>query len=138
MQPDEAAAPAPPPYTLRRLTDVDNSAAKFGFGEIGEARVAIKELAAQQTGVSHHRLRPGRRQAFGQRHEQAEEVYVVLSGGGRIKLDGDIVDLGPLDAIRVAPSVIRAFEAGPDGLELVAFGPHRRGDGELLHGWWSD
>lgn len=131
-------APAPPPYTLRRLTDVDDAAKRFGFGEIGAARFATKDIAAQQTGLSHHHLRPNRRQAFGHRHEQAEEVYVVLSGAGRAKLDEQIVALGPLDALRVAPAVMRAFEAGPDGLELVAFGPHRRGDGEIVHGWWSD
>ena len=128
---------APPPYTLQKLTDVADSAAKFGLGEIGEARFATKDLGAQRTGVSHYHLRPNKRQAFGHRHEQAEEVYVVLSGGGRVKLDDDIVDLGALDAIRVAPNVIRAFEAGPEGLELLAFGPQHRGDGELLQDWWT-
>lgn len=132
-QQEEAA-----PFTLRKLTDVDDSAAKFGVGELGTARFATKDLAAQQTGVSHHHLNPGSRQAFGHRHEHAEEVYVVLSGGGRVKLDDEIVDIGPLDAIRVAPTVIRAFEAGAEGLELVAFGPHHRGDGEILQGWWSE
>jgi mannose-6-phosphate isomerase-like protein (cupin superfamily)/quinol monooxygenase YgiN len=127
-----------PPYTVRKLTDVDDSAARFGYGELGTARFANRDLAAAQTGVSHHHLKPGRRQAFGHRHEQAEEVYLVLSGAGRVKLDDEIVDIDALDAIRVAPPVVRAFEAGPEGLELVAFGPHRRGDGEILQGWWSD
>jgi quinol monooxygenase YgiN/mannose-6-phosphate isomerase-like protein (cupin superfamily) len=134
----EPAAPPPPPYTLQKLTDVDDSAAKFGFGELGTARFATKNLAAEQTGVSHHHLNPCKRQAFGHRHDEAEEVYVVLSGAGRVKLDDDIVELGPLDAIRIAPAVIRAFEAGPEGLEIIAFGPHHRGDGEILQGWWSD
>ena len=88
--------------------------------------------------MSHHHLRPGRRQAFGHRHERAEEVYLVLSGAGRVRLGDEIVEVGPLDAIRVAPPVMRAFEAGPDGLELLAFGPHHRGDGEIVPGWWSD
>jgi len=43
-----------------------------------------------------------------------------------------------LDAVRVSPAVTRAFEAGPDGLEVLAFGPHHEGDGELIPGWWSD
>jgi len=44
-----------------------------------------------------------------------------------------------LDAIRVSPGVVRAFEAGEDGLEILAFGPRRTDDrGELLHGWWND
>jgi len=127
-----------PPYTIETLTDTEDSAPKFGFGEIGEARFASDDLAAEQTGVGHHRLRPGKRQAFGHRHERAEEVYLVLSGAGRVKLDNEIEEIGVLDAIRVAPTVIRAFEAGPEGLELVVFGPRYNGDGELLQEWWTD
>jgi mannose-6-phosphate isomerase-like protein (cupin superfamily)/quinol monooxygenase YgiN len=128
----------PPPYTIQLLTDVPDMAPKFGLGELGAARFATGSLAAQDTGVAYHHLRPGKRQAFGHRHEQAEEVYVVLSGTGRIKLDDEIVEIGPRDAIRVSPPVIRALEAGPEGLELIVFGPQHRGDGELLHGWWAD
>jgi quinol monooxygenase YgiN/mannose-6-phosphate isomerase-like protein (cupin superfamily) len=137
QQPATDEDPAPP-YTIQALTDVADMAPEFGFGELGAARFATGDLAAQQTGVAHHHLRPGKRQAFGHRHERAEEVCVVLSGAGRVKLDDDIVDLAPRDAIRIAPSVIRAFEAGPEGLELIVFGPRMRGDGEVLHGWWND
>ena len=136
-----AAAPAGAggaPYTIHRLTDTEDAAARHGYGETGEARFAAGDLATEQTGLSHHRLRPGRRQAFAHRHERAEEVYLVLAGSGRVKLDDEIVEIGPLDAIRVAPPVIRAFEAGPEGLELLAFGPRHRGDAELLPGWWTD
>jgi mannose-6-phosphate isomerase-like protein (cupin superfamily) len=62
----------------------------------------------------------------------------VLSGAGRVKLDDEIEEIGPSDAIRIAPTVIRAFEAGPEGLELVAFGPRYNGDGELLQERWTD
>jgi len=62
----------------------------------------------------------------------------VLSGSGRVKLDEQIVEVGPLDAIRVAAPVTRAFEAGPQGLEILAFGPHHEGDGELFSDWWND
>jgi mannose-6-phosphate isomerase-like protein (cupin superfamily)/quinol monooxygenase YgiN len=134
----QAAVNGAAPYTIQTLTDTEDSAAKFGFGELGEARFATEDLAAEQTGVSHHHLRPGKRQAFGHRHDQAEEVYVVLSGSGRVKLDDDIEEISAMDAIRVAPAVTRAFEAGPDGLQLLAFGPRRRGDGEVIQGWWSD
>jgi len=88
--------------------------------------------------LSHHRLRADTRQPFGHRHERAEEVYVVIAGSGRVKLDDEIAELRPLDAVRVAPAVTRAFEAGPDGLELLAFGPRHDGDGELFPGWWSE
>ena len=91
-----------------------------------------------QTGVSHQRVRPGRRQFFAHRHNRAEEVFVVLSGSGRVRIDDEIVDIGPRDAIRVAPASTRMFEAGPEGLELLVMGPHRAGDAELVRGFWED
>jgi mannose-6-phosphate isomerase-like protein (cupin superfamily) len=126
------------PYTLKKLTDVEDSAPKFGYQELQEARFATRDLEAEDTGVSHHRVKPNKRQGFAHRHDEAEEVYVVLKGSGRVKLDDEIVELGTLDAIRVAPGVTRAFEGGPDGIELIAFGARHEGDGELLHGWWVD
>src|SRR5207248_11480103 len=117
---------------------VEDSATKFGFAEVQEARFANRDLEAEHTGVSFHRVKAGKRQAFAHKHEAAEEVYVVLAGSGRVKLDDDIVEIERLDAIRVAPGVIRAFQAGPDGIELLAFGPRHDGDGELIPGWWAD
>jgi len=125
-------------YTRKNLREVDDSAAKFGISETQEARFAHGDLDAQDTGLSYHVVRAGRRQAFGHRHENAEEVYVVLSGGGYLKLDDEILQVGPMDAIRVAPEVTRAFEAGDDGLEVLAFGPRHAGDGELLPDFWTD
>jgi mannose-6-phosphate isomerase-like protein (cupin superfamily) len=125
-------------YTIKNLEEVDDMAAKHGLSEFGEARFAREDLQATDTGLSHQRLRAGKRQQFGHRHERAEEIYVVLSGGGRVKLDDEIREIGALDAIRVEPQVARCFEAGPEGLEYVVFGPHLSGDGEILPGWWSD
>ena len=76
------------------------------------------------------------RSPFSHRHAAAEEIYLVLRGSGRIKLEDQISDVGPLDAIRVAPRVARAFEAGPEGLEFIAFGPHHPGDGEPVDDPW--
>ena len=127
------------PYTLKKLTDVEDSAVKFGYSEQQEAHFAKDDLETTETGVSFHRVKAGQRQAFGHKHDDAEEVYVVVAGSGRIKLDDEIVGLTRLDAIRVAPTVIRAFEAGPDAdLELLAFGPRHDGDGEVIQGWWTD
>jgi mannose-6-phosphate isomerase-like protein (cupin superfamily) len=119
-------------YTLKNLRDVDDSAPKFGFAEVQEARFARTDLDAEQTGVAFMRVKPGQRQAFAHKHENAEEVYVILSGSGQIKLDDEIVDVGPLDAIRIAPSVKRSLAAGDDGLEYLAFGTHHEGDGDIL------
>jgi mannose-6-phosphate isomerase-like protein (cupin superfamily) len=126
------------PYTLKKLTDVKDSAPEFGLGDIQEARFAGGDLDAQDTGVALEHLKPNQRSPFGHVHEKAEEIYVVLSGSGRAKLDDEIIDLGPMDALRVSPTVTRAFEAGADGLQLLAFGPHHKGDGETIQGWWTD
>jgi len=128
----------PDPYTHMRLTDVKDSAPEFGFGDLQEARFAREDLGAEDTGLSHYRLKPSKRQPFGHRHDEAEEVYVVLGGSGRLKLDDEIIDIETLDAIRVAPGVTRSFEAGPGGIEVLAFGARHDGDGELIQGWWSD
>ncbi len=125
-------------YTLKKLTDVEDSAPKSGFGDVQEARFAKDALETEDTGFSYHRLKADQRQPFAHKHERAEEVYVVLAGSGRVKLDEDVVELQTLDAIRVAPEVTRAFEAGPSGLDLIVFGPRFDGDGEVLMGWWDD
>lgn len=125
-------------YTVKNLMSVEDMVAKRGLGDMGEARFARQDLEAQTTGLCHQRLRPGKRQPFGHRHSQAEEVYLVLSGSGRVKLDEEIIQINPMDAIRVSPQVTRAFEAGPEGLEFVVFGPHHESDGEVVPDWWSD
>jgi mannose-6-phosphate isomerase-like protein (cupin superfamily) len=125
------------PFTHKKLTDVEDSAPKFGIDELQEARFAKYDLNAEQTGVSLMRVKPAKRQGFGHKHENCEEVYVVLSGSGRVKLDDEIIEVEALDAVRVSPGVTRQFEAGPDGLEMLAVGPRSDGDGEVIPGWWS-
>lgn len=124
------------PYTLINLADVEDAAPAGGFGDRWEARVARVDLEAEQTGVTHFRLLPGKRSPFAHRHARAEEVYVILAGSGRVKLDEEIADVRMLDAIRIAPAVARAFEAGPDGLEFLVFGPHHEADGETVEDAW--
>jgi mannose-6-phosphate isomerase-like protein (cupin superfamily) len=125
-------------YMIKNLHEVEDQAPKFGLSEVQEARFPREDLAAETIGLAFHRVRAGKRQGFAHRHDQAEEIYVVISGSGRIKLDGDLHDVGPLDAIRVAPRVARAFEAGPEDLLLLAFGPRHAGDGEILReGFWQ-
>jgi mannose-6-phosphate isomerase-like protein (cupin superfamily) len=126
------------PFTHKKLDEVKDSAAEFGHGDAMEARFARGDLETEETGFSFHRLKPGRRQPFGHRHERAEEVYVVVRGDGLFKLDDEIIEVETLDAIRVSPEVTRAFEAGEEGLEVIVFGPRRDGDGELDPGFWTD
>lgn len=126
-------------YTIKNLCEIEDVAPKFGFSEVQEARFPREDLDAQTIGLAFHFVKPSSRQAFAHRHDQAEEIYVVLSGSGRVKLDQDVRDVGPLDAIRVAPRVARAFEAGPEGLQLLVFGPRHAGDGEIMReDFWGE
>jgi mannose-6-phosphate isomerase-like protein (cupin superfamily) len=127
----------PSGHSRINLADLADVAPANGFGDRWEARVARADLNAEQTGLTHFRLRPGKRSPFMHRHQRAEEVYVILDGTGRVKLDDEILDVRTLDAVRVAPEVARAFEAGPEGLEFIAFGPHRD-DGEPVEDSWVD
>jgi uncharacterized cupin superfamily protein len=125
------------PHTRLNLDDVEDAAPANGFGDRWEARVARTALGAEQTGATFFRLRPGKRSPFTHRHTQAEEIYVILSGDGKVKLGDEVLEVHPLDAIRVAPGVARAFEAGPAGLELLALGAHHPGDGEPVDDPWT-
>jgi mannose-6-phosphate isomerase-like protein (cupin superfamily) len=119
-------------YTIKNLRDVDDMAADQGFGEVQEARFAQGDLDSEQSGISLQKVKPGKRHAFAHRHQNAEEIYVVISGSGRVKLDDEVEEVSELDAIRVAPSVTRAFEADENGLELLAFSPRAQGDAEIV------
>jgi quinol monooxygenase YgiN/mannose-6-phosphate isomerase-like protein (cupin superfamily) len=123
-------------FEIVNLDEVEDLAAKMGFGEMGEARFARDPLGAVGTGVSLQRVRPGVRQSFGHSHQLDEEIYVVLSGSGRVAVDDEVRVVRTRDAIRIAPASVRAFEAGPDGLELLAMGAHHPGDPVMAPGWW--
>jgi uncharacterized cupin superfamily protein len=128
-------------YTRVNLTqDVEDMAPRFGYAPDMESRFARRALGLEKSGLSHFRLAPGFRVPFGHSHAEQEEVYVVLSGGVRMKLDDEIVELAQWDALRVPGEVTRAMEAGPDGAEVLAFGAPNTDnqDAEMLPGWWSD
>ena len=124
-------------YTIKNLRDVEDMAVRHGFSETQEARFPRGDLGAEATGVAYHVLKPGKRQPFAHRHQEAEEVYVVIAGSGTLKLDDETVEIGPLDAVRIDPQVARGLEAGPDGLEILAFGPHHEGDAEIVEDLWG-
>lgn len=123
-------------YAIQHLKDLDDSAVQFGLSPQVEARFARKAMGGKQSGLSYQRLAPGYRQGFGHKHERQEETYVIVSGSGRIKIGDEVHDVRALDAIRLDPTVPRAFEAGPDGIELIAFGAGESGDAEMLEDFW--
>ncbi len=125
-------------YSIKNLKQVEDSAADRG-ADI-EARFGRKHIDSDHLGVSYFRYGAGFRTSYGHRHREQEEAYVVVGGSGRMRLDDEIVELHQWDLIRVAPSVVRAFEGGADGLELIAVGADRPegGDGEMVHDFWTD
>jgi mannose-6-phosphate isomerase-like protein (cupin superfamily) len=127
-------------YTIQNLKEIEDSATKFGLSPGLEARFVGGALDQKASGISYQRLAPNFRIPFAHTHEQQEEVYVLVAGSGRIKLDEEVVDLRQWDAVRVANDTMRCIEAGPDGLELIAFGAPATGpgDAQTSPGWWSD
>jgi uncharacterized cupin superfamily protein len=104
-----------------------------------EARFGRTALGGETLGLSLMTLAPGFRVAFGHRHAHQEEVYVVVRGSARIKVDDELVEVGEWDAIRFSEGAMRAVEAGPDGVEYLAFGAgDDPRDAEMVQGWWSD
>jgi mannose-6-phosphate isomerase-like protein (cupin superfamily) len=124
-------------YARVNLREVKDSAAEHGLSDFQEARFPREDLGAEQTGMNLLTVKPGQREAFAHRHGSAEEIYVVLSGSGRVKLDDELIDVARLDAVRVSPGVARCFEAGPEGLEVLIFGPRVEGDGEIVKDFWD-
>jgi mannose-6-phosphate isomerase-like protein (cupin superfamily) len=124
-------------YAKKNLRDVEDQAAKHGFSERQEARFPGADLGAEQTGIGYLTVKPDQREPFAHRHGRAEEIYVVLEGSGRVKLDDEVVELRPLDALRIGPGLTRCFEAGPEGLSVLIFGAHVAGDAEIVRDFWS-
>ena len=128
-------------YTKLNLkNDVDDQAPNFGLEENLEARMARVPLELQHSGLSYQRLAPNYRLPFGHTHKTQEEVYVVIAGSARAKVGDEVVELGPLDALRVDKDTPRSFEAGPEGAELLAVGAPSTGPGDanVLQSWWDD
>jgi quercetin dioxygenase-like cupin family protein len=120
-------------YAIKNFEEIEPSGAD-GI----DARFSRKFLDSTELGVSRWRYEPGR-QTPGHRHEVQEEVYTVINGSGSVKLDDEVIEIRQWDVIRVAPNVARGFEAGPDGLEIVAAGGSKPegGDGSLVEDHWS-
>jgi mannose-6-phosphate isomerase-like protein (cupin superfamily) len=128
-------------YSTMNLREVENQGEKFGVDpDEMQIRMAKDPLNCAHAGISYLRLGPGYRVPFGHTHKRQEEIYVLVSGRARMKLEDELVELEPFTAVRVAPSTMRGFEGGPDGAELIAIGAPRTGSGDadVENGWWSD
>jgi mannose-6-phosphate isomerase-like protein (cupin superfamily) len=126
-------------YTHVNLKDdVENASERFGLAPSMEARFARKAADLEGGGFSYQKLAPNFRAPAAHRHRTQEEVYVVIAGSGRVKIEDEVRDVRQWDAIRFPPGTARAFEGGPEGLELLAIGFGEGGDAEMLEGFWED
>lgn len=127
-------------YTVKNIKDIEDQAPNFGLSPDLEARFAREQLGLSELGLSYQRLAPNYRMPFGHKQKRQEEVYVLLSGSARLKLDDEVIDLKQWDLVRVPKEVTRNLEAGPDGVEFLAIGAPYTGvqDAEQLPGWWTD
>lgn len=131
-------------FTRRNLRDdLTDIGSRFDGAPGLEFRAATGALGLERSGLSYQRLPAGYRFPYGHTHATQEEVYVVVRGSGRMKVDDDIVELRELDAVRVPPGAWRGYEAGPEGLEILvigapSLGEHPREDVRGQRGWWKD
>jgi len=127
-------------YTKKNLErDVENQAPKFGMPDELNARFARTALDGKTLGLSLMSLAPGFRIPFGHKHSDQEEVYVVVRGSARVKVENDVVELGEWDAIRFDKNTMRNVEAGPEGVQYLAFGAgDDPRDAEMVQNWWSE
>ena len=127
-------------HTIVNLkSGVEDMAPRFGYSPGLESRFARGALGLRNSGVSYFKIAPGFKTPFGHRHAEQEEVYVVLSGSGRIRVEDEVLELRPWDAVRVAPTVTRSLEGGPEGIEYLAFGaPNTENkDAEMVRDFWK-
>ena len=123
---------------LNLIDDVDDVAPQHGMDPEMEAHYARRPLGLQNSGLSLFRVAPGFRLPFGHRHGEQEEIYVVLEGGARFKVEDEMVDMCTFDALRIPPGVTRGMEAGPHGALILAVGAPNTDnrDAEMVQDFW--
>jgi mannose-6-phosphate isomerase-like protein (cupin superfamily) len=132
------------PFTAKNIKeDLEDVGSLFGGAPDLEFRAATKSLELEQCALSYQRIPAGCRFPYGHTHKTQEEVYVVVQGTGRMKVDDEILELRTWDAVRVAPGAWRGYEAGPEGLEILVIGAPNLGDApredvEGQRDWWAD
>ena len=127
-------------YTLLNLKDAEDQAPNFGLSPDLEFRMARVPLGLEHSGISYFRVSPGFRLPFGHKHKNQEEIYVLVSGGARMKIEDEVRDLEPWDAVRVHKDTMRSMEAGDEGAVFLIVGAPNTGpgDAEMVQEWWSD
>jgi mannose-6-phosphate isomerase-like protein (cupin superfamily) len=127
-------------YSVENLNEVQNQGENFGINpDELQLRMAKDPLECQNAGISLLRLGPDFRVPFGHKHKTQEEIYVLVSGSARMKVEDEIVEMEPLTAVRVDPGTMRGYEAGSEGADLIVIGAPKTGpgDADTVPGWWN-
>jgi mannose-6-phosphate isomerase-like protein (cupin superfamily) len=128
-------------YTMHNLKEIENQGVNFGLDENDiQLRMAKDPLECTDCGLTYLRLGPGWRTPFGHNHKTQEEIYVLVNGSARMKIDDEVVEMKPFTAVRVSPETMRSYEGGSDGAELIVIGTPRTGggDADIVADWWKD
>jgi mannose-6-phosphate isomerase-like protein (cupin superfamily) len=127
-------------YTKVNLKNIEDQAPKGGLSPGLKAHFARVPLELEKSGISYFRIAPNFRIPFGHKHSEQEEVYLVVDGSAQVRVDDDVVELNPWDAIRVPTGAMRGLAAGPEGAEVIAFGASntQNADIDMTPGWWTD
>ncbi len=129
------------------LTNIKNDPENLGSNFDGspdlDFRSATKGLGLERSALTYQRIPPDYRFPYGHTHRTQEEIFLVVRGSGRMKLDDEIVEVSEWDAVRIPPGTWRGYEAGPEGLELLVIGApnlgaNPRDDVEGERDWWTD
>jgi mannose-6-phosphate isomerase-like protein (cupin superfamily) len=114
--------PAVADYTITRLEEVPDLSGDYP----GEIQPFTKLIESEQVAFTHRHLPPDtggiRGERIGHSHKTQEEIYYVIAGTMQLKLDDELIEIGPGTAVRIAPSTVRAvWNDGPDDVELLMF-----------------
>jgi mannose-6-phosphate isomerase-like protein (cupin superfamily) len=128
-------------HSVLNLKEIENQGERFGINpDELQLRMAKDPLECEHMGISYVKVGPGYRPPFGHNHKTQEEVYVLVTGSARMKVEDEVIELEPFTAVRVARSTMRGYEAGPEGAELIVIGAPKTGSGDAnnVQDWWSD
>jgi mannose-6-phosphate isomerase-like protein (cupin superfamily) len=127
-------------YTIVNLKEVEDMAPQFGLAPNLESRFARKPLELENSGLSYFKVAPEFRLPFGHAHSEQEEIYLIVSGNARVRLDDEVLELKAWDAVRIPPGTMRGLAGGPDGAEVIAIGAPNNDnqDIEMVQNWWTD
>ena len=126
-------------YTICEIGDAPDA---FGGQYPGAMRLLGGPLASEQVTLTYREMPPGTggKGSYGHRHKTQEEIYLVLSGRLEFKLGDELVELGPLTAVRVAPHTVRSvWNEGPEEAALLIASTRSedpRDDVELIEDFW--